>query len=93
MNKPHIWKPDNDAHNDAFREMLELWGDLDLATFSYSSDDFCWADGEKEFLLYDWPRVDDRSIPSFVVSLFCNTVQDIPSSSLDSSHGILKTSF
>ena len=30
MNKPHIWKPDNDAHNDAFREMLELWGDLDL---------------------------------------------------------------
>lgn len=78
MNKPHIWKPDNDAHNDAFREMLELWGDLDLATFSYSSDDFCWADGKKEFLLYDWPRIDDRSIPPFRVSLFCNTVPSHP---------------
>jgi hypothetical protein len=74
----HIWKPNNKEHNDAFREMLELWEDLGFAEFSYVSGDYCWANKECDFLLWDWPRIDDRPIPPFRVALFCNTVPNHP---------------
>jgi len=74
----NIWTPGDPNHSDAFREMVDLWVELELATRINTEGEFCWADHMKTFLLYDWPRIDDRGIPPFRVSLFCNTVPSHP---------------
>jgi len=59
---------------DAFREMLSIWVEDGFCEVRESKTNYCWVNEEFDFLLYDWPRTDDRLVPPFKNALFCNTV-------------------
>jgi len=59
---------------DTFRELVDIWQELGLCEVDYSPDSFCWVETHGTILLYDFPRLDDRPIPSFQHGLFGNTV-------------------
>jgi hypothetical protein len=84
MTKLKIYKPEypgyaeNPTYENNCREMMAMWKELDLVEFSYIEGDYIWADENKEFLIWDRARVDDRPVPPFRVGLFANTVPDHP---------------
>ena len=72
--------PDAGTHcGDTFRELVGIWKEWDLCEVESSPDDFCWAGTHGDVILYDYPRLDDRHVPSFNKGLFGNTVPDHPS--------------
>ena len=73
-----IYKGTSGHCGDTFRELVDMWKEMGLCEVEETSDDFCWAEEKGKILLYDFPRLDDRQIPSFEYGLFGNTVPDHP---------------
>lgn len=74
-----ILKPKAGTHcGDTFRELVDMWESMGLCEVKNSPDNYCWANAHGDILLYDWPRLDDRPIPSFRKGLFGNTVPKHP---------------
>ena len=80
-----ILKPKGSSHcgpghhcGDTFRELADIWEELNLCKIEESPDNFCWANEHGNVLLYDLPRLDDRLIPPFKHGIFGNTVPDHP---------------
>ena len=70
-----ILKPDGGTHcGDTFRELVGIWEELGYCQVESSPDNFCWVEECGDILLYDFPRVDDRSIPKFRHGIFGNTI-------------------
>lgn len=64
----------------SYLEMVELWEENNFVESEYVSGNATWADKEKSFLLWHYPRVDDPSsqVPPFRIGLFANTVPNHP---------------
>ena len=60
---------------DTFRELVDMWKEAGYCTVEHSPNDFVWVDEPGDFILYDYPRIDDRPIPQFNYGLFGNFVQ------------------
>ena len=69
-----ILKPKSGHAGDTFRELLDLWSESGYCTLQETDGSFCWVGKEGGTLLYDYPRVDDRKLPTFSKALFANTV-------------------
>ena len=74
----NILKPIKNHAGDTFRELLDIWEELDFCSTTASPDDYCWVEEKGNILLYDFPRVDDKQIPTFKEGLFGNTVPNHP---------------
>lgn len=74
-----IIKGNSTTHcGDTFRELIDIWKELDLCEVENSPDEYCWAMEHGNTLLYDFPRVDTKQIPAFKEGLFGNTVPNHP---------------
>lgn len=69
------------AYHSSFRELVDIWEAEGFVQVQQSPDEFCWALGHGQVLLFDYDRIDDRRIPPFGYGLFGNTVPDHPRTS------------
>lgn len=75
-----IYRCDIPQHHDSFLEMLDMWEERGYVETEYVDGHVHWADEEKTFLLWHWPRVDEpwRQVPPFRIGLFGNVVPNHP---------------
>jgi hypothetical protein len=75
-----IYRCNLPQHHDVFLEMVDIWEEMGFIETEYVEGHVHWADKEKTFLLWHWPRVDEpwKQVPPFRVGLFGNVVPDHP---------------
>lgn len=77
-----VIKPRNEHHaGDAFRELVDLWGENGLCEVEYQNVKNVWLNGYGNVLLYDRPTLEWFGNQPFKFGLFGNTVPNIPNSS------------
>lgn len=75
-----IYRCDIPQHHDSFLEMLDMWEERGYVETELVDGHVHWANDEKTFLLWHWPRVDEswKQVPPFKIGLFGNVVPDHP---------------
>ena len=69
-----ILKPTHGHGGDTFRQLLDMWEENGYCKVLPTDHPNCWVGEVGNILLFDFPRLDDRPIPTFKFALFGNTV-------------------